>query len=87
VDWLNRRPGVLVETDYKSRLQEIIQKRFKSPPAYDLTHTVGPDHDKTFMVTVRLDRYTIGAGSGKSKKEAEQAAAKDALKKILSDIL
>lgn len=87
VEWLNRKPGVLTETDFKSRLQEIVQKRYKSPPVYDLAQTEGPDHDKTFLVTVRLDRYTIGGGSGKSKKEAEQAAAKDALKKILTDIL
>lgn len=87
VGWLNRQPVAMAESDFKSRLQEIVQKRFKFPPVYDLTQAVGPDHDKTFRVTVKLDRYTLGAGTGKSKKEAEQDAAKDALKKILSDIL
>ena len=87
VGWLDRKPGILKETDFKSRLQEIVQKKFKSPPVYDLAQTSGPDHDKTFTVSVKLDRYTIGLGTGKSKKEAEQGAARDALKKILTDIL
>ena len=72
----------LVETDHKSRLQEIIQKKYKLPPTYESVQETGPDHDKTFEIVVKLKKRGLGTGTGKSKKEAEQAAAKDALKKI-----
>ena len=71
--------GDVEQTDYKSRLQEILQRRYKVPPAYELTEAKGPDHDKTFDVVVSLGKKTLGRGSGKSKKEAEQAAARDAM--------
>ncbi len=71
-----------VETDYKSRLQEIIQKKHKVPPQYELTRSSGPDHDKTFLVTVRMGKALLGTGVGKTKKEAEQAAAEDALSRL-----
>ena len=77
----------VVETDYKSRLQEIMQKRFKSPPVYETLKATGPDHDKTFAVTVRLGTRTLGTGQGKSKKEAEQDAALDALGKLQAETL
>ena len=81
--WLREELDSLpVETDYKSRLQEIIQKKHKIPPQYELTRSSGPDHDKTFQVTVRLGKSTLGAGTGKTKKEAEQAAAADALSRL-----
>jgi ribonuclease-3 len=67
------------ETDYKSRLQEVLQKKFKVPPAYETTQAQGPDHDKTFEVIVQMSRKVLGKGVGKTKKEAEQAAAKNAL--------
>ena len=70
------------ETDHKSRLQELIQKKYKFPPLYESIHEIGPDHDKTFEVIVKLKKKTLGVGTGKSKKEAEQAAAKDALRKL-----
>jgi ribonuclease-3 len=70
------------ETDYKSRLQEIVQKRHKVPPSYRLVKTTGPDHDKTFAVRVQLGSRTLGSGNGKTKKEAEQVAARDALRKL-----
>jgi len=70
------------ETDHKSRLQELVQKRHKVPPSYRLVKTTGPDHDKTFAVRVQLGSRTLGAGNGKTKKEAEQAAARDALRKL-----
>ena len=79
--WCIGRHGSLTETDYKSRLQEVLQKKFKVPPAYELTHAAGPDHDKTFQVVVHMGRKVLGRGSGKTKKEAEQAAARDALEK------
>lgn len=74
--------GGFVETDFKSRLQEVVQKRHKVPPEYRLVETKGPDHDKTFQVTVLVGSRTLGAGSGKTKKEAEQDAARDALRRV-----
>ena len=72
----------IVETDHKSKLQEIIQKKYKIPPAYAILEESGPDHDKTFKMEVRIKRKFLGSGEGKSKKEAEQNAAKNALKHI-----
>ena len=80
--WFIGQHERVVETDYKSRLQEILQKRFKAPPVYDMLRATGPDHDKTFSVTVRLGRQVFGTGQGKTKKEAEQDAALDALEKL-----
>lgn len=73
------RHGTLAEADYKSRLQEVLQKRYKVPPNYEMTHAAGPDHDKTFQVVVHLGKKVLGRGTGKSKKEAEQSAARHAL--------
>lgn len=67
-------------TDCKSRLQEFIQKEKDSGALeYRVIRESGPDHDKTFEVGVFLDSNRIGSGTGKSKRQAEQAAAKDAL--------
>ncbi len=67
-------------SDYKSSLQELVQTDQKT-----LTYTVikesGPAHDKTFTVEVKIDDMVYGIGTGKSKKEAEQNAAKDAYQK------
>lgn len=71
-----------VERDFKSRLQEMVQKKHKVPPSYGLVTSSGPDHDKTFAVKVQLGSRTLGSGEGKTKKEAEQAAARDALRKF-----
>lgn len=70
------------EDDYKSLLQEVLQKKYKAPPNYETTNSEGPDHDKTFKVRVHFGKRTLGHGQGKSKKEAEQAAARDALQKL-----
>jgi len=83
--WCARAHGSLEETDYKSRLQETLQKRYKSPPTYELTSAAGPDHDKVFSVVVRIGTRELGRGSGKNKKEAEQAAARDALTRKQGD--
>lgn len=72
----------LVTVDYKSKLQEWAQKKFKVPPDYVVRRSFGPDHAKTFEIDVIVTSEALGSGSGKSKKEAEQAAARDALKKI-----
>lgn len=65
--------------DYKTALQEIIQRNPEESVTYYLTGESGPDHDKVFDVEVRLNSNVIGRGKGKSKKRAEQMAAKQAL--------
>ncbi len=66
--------------DYKTELQEIIQRNPEESVVYKLISEKGPDHDKEFTVTVYLNSNAIGTGSGKSKKQAEQMAAMQALK-------
>ncbi len=68
--------------DNKSLLQEIIQKIKGNSLSYIELDESGPDHDKNFVFEVRLNGEKIGEGVGKSKKEAEQAAAGDALLKV-----
>jgi len=69
-------------TDYKSRLQELIQKRYKILPEYRVRTESGPAHRKLFEVEVRVKKRLFGRGMGWSKKDAEQKAAKETLKKI-----
>ncbi len=64
--------------DYKSLLQEYSQVLYKTRPEYQLIQENGPAHDKTFRVAVTIKGTTIARGEGKSKKEAEQQAAKEA---------
>lgn len=64
--------------DYKSLLQEMYQKKCKKCPVYETVSVTGPDHSREFRVTVHLGEVSYGPASGKSKKEAEQLAAKDA---------
>lgn len=66
--------------DYKTRLQEIVQKDGVAEIVYQLLDAKGPDHDKIFDTAVLINGVISGNGSGKSKKEAEQNAAKKALK-------
>ena len=65
--------------DYKTTLQEIIQQNKEEKIEYVPIEETGPDHDKTFVVEVHLNSNVIGTGRGKSKKQAEQFAAKEAL--------
>jgi ribonuclease-3 len=66
-------------SDYKSFLQEHIQKNNLGKLCYKLLKEKGPDHDKVFEVALYLDNAIIGRGAGHSKKDAQQAAAKDAI--------
>jgi ribonuclease-3 len=66
--------------DYKSLLQEDTQSEYKKAPKYVVIAEDGADHDKTFVVEARLESKVLGRGIGKSKKQAEQAAALEALK-------
>jgi ribonuclease-3 len=68
--------------DYKTKLQEIMQKTTKSKIEYKIEKEEGPDHNKIFYMNIIVDNTTFGEGSGKSKKEAEQAAAKSALNRM-----
>ena len=68
-------------TDYKTALQELIQMKQGQSLSYHVIEESGPDHMKLFTVEVRLNGKFYGAGTGKSKKEAEQAAAMFALQK------
>ena len=65
--------------DYKTTLQEIIQQNPEERLEYVVTGESGPDHDKHFTVEVHLNSNVIGKGGGRSKKEAEQQAAREAL--------
>ncbi|MDE5996270.1 MAG: ribonuclease III [Eubacterium sp.] len=65
--------------DYKTQLQEIIQQNPDETLNYVIVGESGPDHDKRFDVEVHLNSNVIGRGTGKSKKQAEQEAAKEAL--------
>jgi ribonuclease-3 len=64
--------------DFKSLLQEYTQQHFKALPEYRLVEETGPDHNKTFRVALALNGRILAEGEGKSKKEAEQTAAKEA---------
>ncbi len=65
--------------DYKTALQEIIQRNPEESVTYILTDETGPDHNKSFTVEVHLNSNVIGKGTGKNKKQAEQQAARQAL--------
>lgn len=66
--------------DYKTELQEVIQKNPEEKIEYVLVDEQGPDHDKLFTVSIELNSLSIAKGTGRSKKAAEQAAAHEALK-------
>lgn len=74
-------PSVNFFSDYKSALQEYVQTEQKSLE-YNLIKEEGPAHDKRFTVEVKIDDIVYGIGIGTTKKEAEQAAAKEALEKM-----
>jgi len=68
--------------DYKTRLQEVIQARKITQIRYQVVGEQGPDHSKTFEMHVLINDQVVGTGSGRSKKEAEQMAAKMALERV-----
>ncbi|MDH5662750.1 MAG: ribonuclease III [Elusimicrobiota bacterium] len=70
------------KVDYKSRLQELIQKRYRILPEYKVKTESGPAHKKFFEIEVKVKSKIFGRGTGWSKKTAEQEAAKKALQKI-----
>jgi len=70
-----------LERDYKTELQEIIQQCGNEKVKYAIIKEAGPDHDKMFTAGVYYQGIMLGRGTGGSKKDAEQQAAKEALKK------
>jgi ribonuclease-3 len=66
----------------KSRLQEITQARYKNLPSYTVIQATGPEHEKKFVVNVLINDKIVGEGQGKSKKQAEENAAQNALEKM-----
>ena len=74
--------GPAAERDYKTELQEIAYRRFRSQPVYELVSARGPDHAKRFTTRIRIAGRELGVGEGASKKQSEQAAARTALSEI-----
>ena len=72
----------LHNVDYKTALQELVQQKKNQVLSYTLVGQSGPDHDKQFDVEVSLNGNVVGKGSGRSKKRAEQMAAKAAVEKL-----
>jgi ribonuclease-3 len=68
-----------IDRDYKTRLQEFCQARYGKAPSYRVVSDSGPDHAKVFEVEILAGRNVLARGRGRSKKEAEQRAAQDAL--------
>lgn len=79
-------PLKALDKDYKTQLQELTQALLKLTPVYFLEAEEGPDHDKTFHMSVALEGRLLAQGAGKSKKEAQQEAAQNAIKKINSEM-
>jgi len=77
--------GACIATDFKSDLQEYTQNRFSCVPLYEVVGEIGPGHNKRFDVKVKIRSQVLGSGKGRSKKEAEQNAAKEALSTFLTD--
>ena len=68
--------------DYKTALQELVQRKRDQVLSYELVGESGPDHDKKFVVQLQLNGKTVGTGEGSSKKRAEQNAAKNAMETL-----
>jgi len=68
--------------DAKSRLQEVVQSRYQTPPHYRLLEVAGPDHARRFSIEVLVDGRRLGRGEGASKQEAEKEAAREALEHL-----
>jgi len=77
----------LHNVDYKTRLQELVQQKKNQVLSYTLVGQSGPDHDKQFDVQVSLNGTVVGSGSGRSKKRAEQDAARSAIEKLFPNKL
>ena len=79
-DWENLSQSAV--SDNKSRLQEILQRKYRISPTYKLISSWGPDHARQFKIGVYMDTKLLGKGEGKNKQTAAQNAAQDALGKL-----
>jgi len=79
--------GPTTERDYKTELQEVAYRHFRTQPVYELVAARGPDHAKRFTTKIRIGGRELGIGEGGSKKQSEQAAARAALSQIQQDRL
>lgn len=86
IEQQNQKPAVsfqnLSDSNYKGRFQQWALANWGQNPKYQIVRESGPDHNKEFTTEVRIDGKTFGMGTGNSKKQAEKAAAKDALAKL-----
>ena len=82
--WLQKIAQSPRPNDPKSLLQELVQEKKSASLSYLVVDESGPDHDRQFVVQVRLDGQVIGEGRGKSKQAAEEQAAESALKRLMS---
>ena len=83
IEEIDKYKNTLNFRDFKSDLQEYTQDRFTCIPSYQVVGEMGPDHDKRFNIEISVRNKVEGLGNGRSKKEAEQKAAKMALEKFL----
>jgi len=79
---IENSPNLIALRDSKTLLQEISQEKYKVSPKYEIVSTEGMSHDMTFKVNVKINEKVFGIGTGKSKKAAQQNAAKNALENI-----
>jgi len=77
--------GPAAERDYKTELQEIAHRRFRVQPVYELVAAAGPEHAKRFTTRIRIGAREFGQGEGRSKKQSEQAAARETLARLSRD--
>ncbi|MDR3091548.1 MAG: ribonuclease III [Clostridiales bacterium] len=85
-DEIEQMRGIFMTSDYKSQLQEYIQKAEPANLVYEIYNEEGPPHDRVFFALVRKAGRVIGEGVGRSKKEAEQAAAREGLLRLQKEV-
>lgn len=79
---MERHAAGMVSQDYKTEFQQLSQGKLGAAPKYILKETAGPDHERFFTVETFVGEECLGEGSGRSKKEAEQAAAREGLARL-----
>ncbi len=72
----------IADRDFKTALQELVQARYQTTPTYRLVGEKGPDHDKEFTVELSVGGELLAVGVGRSKKQAERAAAREAMRRL-----
>jgi ribonuclease-3 len=82
---ISKVTGADYHKDYKSLLQEYCQRQYRCYPEYIMVKRSGPEHDRTFLMEVRINETAYGTGTGRNKKGAEQEAAKAAWEKLNED--